>query len=127
MKKATYKIEFVRGDSYELFGRVRTKVWDAETSTYVPGPYRDLTGWVGRAQVRTALNSTTVLFSFDVELGNQSTTPGSFFIKAQPADTSSLADNQLAGVWDLEWTSPDGEVITPVGGQVALEGDVSRS
>lgn len=130
MKKAPYNIEFVRGDSYSLFGRVRTKVWDSAANDgvggYVPGPYRDLTGWTGRAQVRASLVTTTVLFSFTVELGNQVTTPGSFFIKAVPADTENLSDLQLKGVWDLEWTSPTGEVVTPIGGSVTLEGDVSR-
>jgi hypothetical protein len=126
MKKATFNIEFVRGDSYSLFGRVRTKVWDSETSTYVPGPYRDLTGWVGRAQVRATPASTTVLFTFDVELGDQQAAPGSFFIKAQPSDTAALPDNQVNAVWDLEWTSTTNEVITPIGGTVKLEIDVSR-
>lgn len=126
MQKASFTIKFVRGDSYSLFGRIRTKVWDEGSQEYVPGPYRDLTGWTGLAQVRTNLASSTVLFSFDVILGNQTTTPGSFFIEAQPADTENLADNQLTGVWDLEWTSPTGEVITPIGGAVQLEGDVTR-
>lgn len=126
MKKATYKIEFVRGDSYELFGRAQTKVFNSGTGLYEPGPFRDLTGWTGRAQARVAIVTTSVLFSFDVTIGNQSTALGTFFLSALPAYTKNLTDAQLKGVWDLEWTSPDGKIITPVGGTFELDPDVSR-
>lgn len=126
MKKADYKIEFVRGDSYSLFGRQRTQTWDAGSTSYIPGPYRDLTGWTGRADVRSDATSATILFSFTVTLGNQATAPGSFFVTAAPEDTVNLSDSELNGVWDLQWTSPTGGIITPIGGAVVLESDVTR-
>lgn len=117
-------IEFVRGDFYERFGRVRTKVWDAQAQTWVPGSYRDITGWTGICQVRETVDSETVLFSFTVTLGNQTTAPGSFFIRALPAVTQGL--EVLTGVYDLQWTLPDAKVYTYVTGKVTLKKDVSR-
>lgn len=124
MIPAVSNIKFVRGDSYSKFGRVRTKVWDGVQGIYVPGPYRDLTGWTGLAQVRASVDSATVLFEFDVELGNQGTTLGSFFIKALPEYTKDLT--VLEGVWDLEWTTSTGEKLTYASGTVELIPDVSR-
>jgi hypothetical protein len=117
-------LEWVRGDSYSKFGRVRTKVWDGLTSSYVPGPYRDLTGWTGLAQVRESVDAPAVLFELAVTLGNQGTSLGSFFLTATPADTADLTI--FEGVWDLQWTTNAGEILTYVGGTVTLKKDVSR-
>lgn len=125
MKAATYDIEFKRGDDYELFGRVRTMVWDAGQSKLVPGPYRDITGWSGLAQVRTSEDATTTMFAFTVALGNQETVPGSFYVRAVPNDTKNLT--VLVGVWDLQWTTDTGKVYTYVEGKVTLDKDTSRA
>jgi hypothetical protein len=121
---APVNIAFVRGDSYSKFGRVRTKVWDATAQAYIPGPYRDITGWTGLAQVRATVDTATVLFEFTVTVGNQETVPGSFFLTAAPAVTAALTT--LAGVWDLQWTTDTGEVYTYAAGTVTLTKDVSR-
>ena len=125
MLPAVSDIEFVRGDNFSKFGRVRTKVWDATSQSYIPGPYRDLTGWVGLAQVRPDVDSNTILFTFDVVLGNQTTALGSFFLNATPAMTKDLT--VFSGVYDLQWTTNTGEIFTYVGGKVTLKKDVSRA
>lgn len=125
MIPAVANIEFVRGDSFSKFGRIRTKVWDGVAGAYVPGPYRDITGWVGLAQVRETVDSASVLFSFAVTLGDQVAAPGSFFLTAVPADTINLS--VFAGVWDLQWTTDTGQILTYVGGTVTLKKDVSRA
>ncbi len=127
MQAATYDIKFKRGDNYSLFGRVRTMVWDAGLEEYVPGPYRDITGYVGLAQCRLTTETPTPLFSFTVTLGNQAVVPGSFWVKAVPADTTALTSAQLKGVWDLQWTTDIGEVYTYVEGSVDLDPDTSRA
>lgn len=124
MIPAVVDIEFTRGDSYSKFFRARDRVWDAGTSSYVPGPYKDLTGWTGLAQCRATIDDASVLFLFTVTLGNQITTPGSFFVTAAPAITKDLTT--FVGVWDLQWTTNTAEVYTYCGGKVTLKKDVSH-
>ncbi|QEM40917.1 MAG: hypothetical protein [Phage AS32] len=124
MIPAVANLRWTRGDSFSKFGRVRTKVWDAVAGAYVAGPYRDLTGWTGLAQVRETHDSTTVLFAITVTLGDQVAAPGSFFLTVAPELTAD--QTVLSGVWDLQWTTNTGDVLTYVGGSVTLDKDVSR-
>lgn len=125
MIPAPVNLQWVRGDSFTKFGRVRTKTWDSTIGAYIPGPYRNLTGWTGLAQVRETLDSNTVLFAITVTLGDQNTAPGSFFLTAAPEVTEELTT--LLGVWDLQWTTNTGQVLTYASGTVTLTKDVSRS
>lgn len=125
MIPAVVDIEFTRGDSFSKFFRARDRVWDEGEGAYVPGPYKNLTGWTGLAQVRATLDSSEVLFEFTVTLGNQGTTPGSFYVECIPATTQSLS--VLAGVWDLQWTTAAGKVYTYAKGAVKLNKDVTHA
>lgn len=116
MKPGTLDLEVYRGDSFELFGRIRTTT---------AGSYLDLTGWVGIAQIRSDPDSDSVIESFSVTLGNQSTAPGSVFVRLTAAQTSDLAFTSAQ--WDLQFTLPDGTVRTYLKGKVTLNKDISRA
>lgn len=124
---AQYDIKFKRGDDYTLFGRVRTRVWDSGLEEWIPGAYRDITGYTGLAQCRLTTETPAILFSFTVTLGNQVTAPGSFFVEASAADTEDLTVSQCIGVWDLQWTTDLGKKYTYVEGAVILDPDTSRT
>jgi hypothetical protein len=121
---AVKDITVKRGDTFELFARIRDKVWDAGTSTYIPGPYKNLTGWTGLSQIRlTADTPDPVLATMSVVLGNQGTTPGSFFLRMTSTVTATLTVN---GVYDVQFTLPDASVQTYLGGAVTISKDVTK-
>lgn len=124
MIPAVHNITIKRGDTYSLFCRARDKVWDAPSGTYVPGPYKDLTGYVGSCQLRPSEDSTSVSATPTVELGNQSTAPGSFFVRLTDDETAAITD--LNGVYDVQFVTPAGETYTYVGGTWTLSKDVTR-
>ena len=114
MTPAQKDITLYRGDTYELFARIKDG----------SGVYRDLTGWVGLAQYRATVDDSTVLATFSVVLGNQTTAPGSFFMRL--TDTVTAALTVLSGVYDLQFTFPDGTKGTYMAGKVTVTKDVSR-
>ena len=122
------KIRF--GDVKEIFFRVRERQWDAATSKWVPGDYRDLTGYTVLSQVRATSEDTTVLLSFTATLGNQSDVEngrGSVFLKVTSAQTAAVARTVTTAVWDCQLTDSGGNTNTYVGGAVTFEKDVSRA
>lgn len=121
MKPASVPIDIQRGDSFEAFGRIRDTTWDG--TAYVPGEYKDITGWVGKSQMRDSTDSQQVVVEFEVTLGNQETAPGSFWVRATPEQTAEIVKS---GVWDVQFTTPAGEVFTIAGGAANLGKDVTR-
>ncbi len=125
MIPAPHNITIKRGDTYSLFARARDKVWDAINGVYVPGDYKDLTGWTGLCQLRASEDAVEIVATPAIVLGNQGTTPGSFFMNMTAAQTAGIT--VIQGVYDIEFTTPAGEVYTYLGGTWSLSKDVSKT
>ena len=123
MQPAEHNITIYRGDNFELFVRLREKTWNAATNTFIPGAYIDLTGQTGKAQLRENEDATAVIAEFDVQLGNQSTTPGSAYVRLTPAQTAGIT--VTSGKYDLQFTV-GGETLTYLRGNVTITKDVTR-
>ena len=124
MIPAPHNITIKRGDTFSLFARARDKVWDAIEGEYVPGPYKDLTGWTGLCQLRETEDSATIVATATITLGNQVTVPGSFFMTMSKTITAAIT--VVTGVYDVQFTTGAGEDYTYVGGTWQLSKDVSR-
>lgn len=120
-------IKVRRGDTKELFFRVRTRTWNEALQKWEPGPYRDLTGWTALSQIRESLDSTIVAAEFTVTFSDQVNpdTVGGVLLKLTPVQTASLTI--IKGVWDCQFTDLAGDVWTYVAGAVTVEKDVSRA
>lgn len=126
MIPAPVDITLRRGDTKLIFFRVRQRTWDNALGKWVPGAYRDLTGWSVLSQIRvTADAPDPPLATFSVTLSNQATTPGGVTLRLAPAVTSAL-DLPEGGVWDVQLTDGAGDVFTYIAGAVSFEKDVSR-
>lgn len=108
-------ITIQQGDSFDLPLKIRTKLADQST---VPV---DLTGHVGKAQIRASTVATEVMAEFTVTITDGA--QGELTASLTPGQTTAITGN---GVWDLETTAPDGEVRTWVGGNVTLLKEVTR-
>lgn len=84
----------------------------------------DLTGWSARAQVRTKVGDSTVLYEWSSDGGNIEVGNGRAILTVPPAVSSAWTWRK--GVYDLELTSPSGDVIRPVGGGVRVDPEVTR-
>jgi hypothetical protein len=118
-----------RGDTKEIFFRVRTKVWDPGTSTYIPGPYKDLTGYTVTSQVRETKGSSSTLLTFTITLGDQSDLVdgrGAVFMKIDDADTQAVSTAISTGVYDVQFQEPDTDKFTYIEGNVTFDEDVTR-
>lgn len=124
MLPAQCDIILYRGDDFEMMLRLRTGSWDPSQAKYVPGPYIDLTGWTGLAQIRATEDAAAVLAEFTVEVLNQATTKGGVRLLLDDADTQVLA--AAAAVWDMQFTDTTGDVTTYLKGKVSLSKDVTR-
>lgn len=86
----------------------------------------DLTGWGVRAQVRATKESNAILASFTATL--QDAGAGKVLLVIAAGTTATLAPSGARPpVWDLEFTKSDGDIWTPVGGDVTIDGDVTRT
>lgn len=130
MEPFVKNIKIRRGDTKEIFFRVRTKVWDAGLSEFVPGPYKDLTGYTIEAQVRASKDDVgTPLLEFAVTLGNQADEAqgrGAVLLKLTPAETASVPLNIPSGVYDVQFAEPDADAFTYLEGGVTFDKDVTR-
>lgn len=118
-----------RGDTKELFFRVRTKVWDDVELKFVPGPYKDLTGYTIESQVRESKSSPSTLLVFGVTVGNQADPEsglGSVLLKLTAAQTASVPIEITSGVFDVQFTEPDTDAFTYIEGTVTFMEDVTR-
>jgi hypothetical protein len=117
-----------RGDSKRIFCRIRERLWDPSANGglggYVPGDYRDLTGWVGKAQVRTTEDSATVVAEFTVTLSDQTATPGGVTLYLAPATTAGITVDTAK--WDFQFTDAASDVWTYAAGAVTIVKDVTR-
>jgi hypothetical protein len=124
MRPAVHNIEIYRGDTFEIFFRVRTKVFNEIDQEWEPGPYKVLTGWTGLAQIRASADAVSIDATLTVTLSNQTTTPGGVLCRLTPTETAALSIT--AGVWDVQLT--DGtDTFTYITGSVAVVKDVARA
>lgn len=126
MTPASKDIEIRLGDSKELFIRIRSRIWDSASSTYIPGDYIDITGWTILSQIRITSEDASPLLTFTSTIYPQATTPGGFSLKLTATQTGGLARNLTSGVWDCQITESSGDVNTYVAGNVTFVKDVSR-
>lgn len=118
MKPATQNIEIYKGDTFQLFFRIRNRLPNGD-----PGDYVNLTGQTPKAQIRATEATASVLAEFTATLGDQTTFPGSVLLELSAATTTSLASG---GVWDVQLTNGSGQVRTYLKGQVTLLPEVTR-
>lgn len=116
---ATFNITMTRGDSYDLFFRVKAR--DAG-GTLV---YQNLTGATVTAQYRETVDSVSALASFVATLSDQGTMPGGVLLHLSPATTAALT--QLTGVWDCQIAYSADDVKTVLSGTVTVNKDVTRA
>jgi hypothetical protein len=130
MQPSPKPIRLTRGDFYELYMRIRERVWDEGSQSWVPGAYRDLTGWSGQAQMRRTYDDPDVLATFDVVLDDQTQpdTVGGVFVRLEDAVTATLpvTDDKNRWVWDLEMIDLAGKPATYLQGSVTVKPDVTR-
>lgn len=120
MKPATQNIEIYKGDDFSIFFRIREKLANGD-----PGSYVDLTGAVGKAQIRQTEDTATVAAEFTVTIGDQVATPGSVLCTLTGAVTGALSITSPAK-WDVQLTHADGKVRTYLAGSVTLIKEVTR-
>lgn len=83
-----------------------------------------LTGWDGRAQVRTTHASDVVLYEWSTALGNLNLTTEGLLLTVEPA--VSAAWDWSKGVYDVELFHTDGTVIRLTQGAVTVDPEVTR-
>jgi len=130
MIPAEKNIVIRRGDTKEIFFRVRTKVWNSGTSSWEPGPYKDLTGYTIESQVREAKSSVTVLLTFTIILGDQGDPVdgrGAVLMRIHGSLTAAVSTAIAAGVFDVQFTEPDTDPYTYIEGTVEFTEDVTRA
>lgn len=98
---------------------------DGESTSWV-----DLTDWSARAQLRNLPGGTVwASLSSDAGDGSRITLDADGYVSVVLAHATTEAapwNRYVSGVWDLELTNPDGEVIRLVMGKVTVSADVTR-
>lgn len=118
------------GDVFRLLLRVRQRTLAG--GVWVPGPYRDLTGWTILSQIRVNADSETVITTFTSTLGDQEDEElgrGSFTLSLSSETTAALralSPIPSNAVYDVQLTAPSGDAYTYVEGKVTFLKDVSR-
>ena len=86
----------------------------------------DLTGCTARMQVRSEVESSTVLLSLTTENGGITLGGVAGTIELFVSDDASTLFTWTAGVWDLEIEFPGGEVTRLAQGSVSVSPEVTR-
>lgn len=119
MKPATLNLDIYRGDSKDVYFRVRDKNTDGS-----PGPYKVLTGATPKSQIRADKNNPAVLAEFTASLDDQVARPGGVLLHLTGAQTTAITPD--TAVWDVQVTHANGDVTTYLAGTVTITGDVTR-
>lgn len=130
-------IVLYQGDDYSYFFRLRSATWDEINEVWVPGAYMDLTGHTVKAQVRKSESDASVLAEFTPTLAAQAgATLGGVLLTLDSDDTAAVQATHASGrvldskapnwVWDVQITSPGGQVDTYLKGKVRCEAQVTR-
>lgn len=88
------------------------------------GEPKDISDWSARAQVRSTGHFQALLYEWSTELGNATVTGSAVTLLLTPAVSSSWTWER--GVYDVELTSPGGEVFRISEGPVYLTPEVTR-
>lgn len=115
LKASKKNLEIRRGDSFRFAFRVWTMVNGVKT-------YTDLTGYTGKAQMRANELAADVLLEFAVTV--DLALPGLVRVYAAPAATNTLP--QDGGLYDIQLTSPGGDVDTFLEGAIKVTTGVTR-
>lgn len=119
MIPATVDLKIYKGDTANVYFRVRIRNSDG-----TPGAYVDLTGGTPKAQIRASTSSNTVIVEFTATLDDQGARPGGVLLTLSAAETAGVAAS--TGVWDAQVTLA-GVVTTYIGGKVTFTEDVTRA
>ena len=92
--------------------------------TDVAGEPYDLTGWTVKAQARSTPKSATVLHEWSAALGNAFIFEGNVTLTWSHAQTSAWP--WTSGVYDIELTSPEGNVSRLDSGTIYVKAEVTR-
>lgn len=111
MTPGKFDLDLYRGDSYAW----RFILWQDAAQT-IP---TDLAGATVAAEIRDKSAGNKI-----VELTVVATMPNIVDVSMTP---TMYADCPAKGVWDLQVTFPDGQVHTPIAGQVTVTADVTDS
>ncbi len=115
MKPAIKDIEIRRNDTFRGAFRIWTLVNGVKT-------YTNLSGYVGKAQMRQIATSSDVLLEFDVQVDLSML--GLVRFSATPVQTAALPMD--GGVYDLQLTSPSGDIDTFLTGGARVVSGVTR-
>ena len=119
MRPAEYNITHYQGDTLILPLRIRNVNADGTL-----GEYEDLTGWVGKAQMRNAADVIVQEFTVTVD-ADQVDNKGLLEVTATHTQTAVWTSiNGL--VWDLQLTNAGGQVRTIIAGTVTVLAEVTR-
>lgn len=118
---ADQPIEFTRGDSWDLFARVKGR--DTNGSLV----YLDLTGCTPKAQIRSSVSSPTVVAEITCTISDQVTLMGGVYCRLEDTVTDALTPGTY--VWDLEikWPGGTGDRKTILSGAVTINADVTHA
>lgn len=122
MNPAPFDFTMKRGDTFEIFTRVREMVLVG--SEYVQGDYVNITGWTGLMQARQTEDAPEIDATFDIVIADQGVTLGGYFIRMTAATSAALTF--ATAKYDLQFTLPDTSVHTFLTGVVTLSKDVSK-
>lgn len=119
MKPAPLDLEIYKGDTCEVFFRLRAKNTDGTAGAYI-----NLTGCTPKAQIRATSVALPVIAEFVATLSDQNTVPGGVLLKLSPATTAAIV--ATSGVWDAQITNAATDVSTYLAGTVTFTSDVTH-
>lgn len=118
MIPATLNLVVIRGDTYEVFFRVRAK-----NANGTPGEYINLTGYTAKSQIRATSKSVSVSAEFACTIADQVTVPGGVLLRLTPVQTAAILED--TGAWDVQLSTVS-DTYTYISGTVTIKDDVTR-
>lgn len=119
MIPAVLNITITRGDTCEVFFRVRSK-----NANGTPGEYINLTGNTAKSQVRATVKAVVISAEFTCTLTDQVTIPGGVLLRLTPIQTAAIIED--TAVWDVQLTTAT-DNYTYLSGVVTIRDDVTRA
>jgi hypothetical protein len=116
MAAASYDFEIEQGSTL-----LKPIVWKDSTGTPV-----NLIGYSAKMQVRQSANADEVLLEMSTSNGKISITPQTGTINLIFSATSTAAINWKRGKYDLELTSPSGDVTRLIEGAITVSKEITR-
>jgi hypothetical protein len=117
-------ITLYQGDDFDYTFRLRGKNADG-----TPGSYLDLTGFIGKAEIRSSAASATALATFSVAVdADQSANRGVVHMSLGHTATAALPVTTSTSIykWDVQLTTPSGKIQTYLSGDVKVIAEITR-